>query len=141
MGKFACFFGSILTAFGCLGTWFGFTTSGVAAGSWAAFYQSLIGNVASGSLFALFTSWGMKGIFLYSSGFGIIIFSSGLLSSYFMHKKEEKKNNFSERLSSFYNDSKENCFNYFKTTKEWSSPYISSAKEKANGFFNSFFKK
>ena len=30
----------------------GFSTAGIAAGSFAAFWQSIIGNVAAGSLFA-----------------------------------------------------------------------------------------
>ena len=52
MGKKTCYFGGILSTFGYLGTWLGFTQSGVAAGSFASFIQSLIGNVASNSLFA-----------------------------------------------------------------------------------------
>ena len=139
MGKFFNIFGSILTAFGCLGTGLGFSTTGVTAGSWAAFFQSLIGNIAPGSLFAILTSLGMKGIFALSSGLGIIILSFGILTSLFNSKEEKKEKTFIENLSSFYNDSKEKSFSFFETTKKKSAPYISSAKGKATGFFNSFF--
>ena len=110
MEKFSYYFGSILTAFGCLGTWLGFSTTGVTAGSWAAFFQSLIGNVAPGSLFAILTSWGMKGVFALSSGLGIIILSFGILTSLFNSKEEKKEKTFIETLSSFYNDSKKKSF-------------------------------
>jgi hypothetical protein len=39
-------------------SWFGFTSSGVAAGSWAALWQSSIGSVAAGSTFATLQSYG-----------------------------------------------------------------------------------
>ena len=139
MGKFSYFFGSIFTAFGCLGTWLGFSTTGVTAGSWAAFFQSLIGNVAPGSLFAILTSWGMKGVFALSSGLGIIILSFGILTSLFNSKEEKKEKTFIETLSPFYNDSKKKSFSFFEKTKKKSAPYIFSAKEKATGFFNSLF--
>ena len=53
--------GSLAAAGGLGATLFGFGTAGVVAGSLAAATQATIGNVAAGSLFATFTSWGMTG--------------------------------------------------------------------------------
>jgi len=40
----------------------GFGVNGIVAGSFAATIQACIGNVAAGSAFSFFTSWGMKGL-------------------------------------------------------------------------------
>ena len=40
----------------------GFGVNGIVAGSFAATIQAYIGNVAAGSAFSFFTSWGMKGL-------------------------------------------------------------------------------
>ena len=40
----------------------GFGVNGIVAGSFAAMIQAYIGNVAAGSAFSFFTSWGMKGL-------------------------------------------------------------------------------
>ena len=51
---------------------FGFRTIGVAAGSCAAFCQSLIGNVVRGSYFAIMTCLGMTGCFIKMMVIGIV---------------------------------------------------------------------
>ena len=119
MGKKACYFGGFLSAFGYLGTWLGFTQSGVAAGSFAAFIQSLLGNVASNSLFATLTSWGMRGFFPLFSKIGLVFFVYGLVSSFF---KEEKP-----KEISFYGKTKEKVFSLFSKPKP------------KRGFFDSWF--
>jgi hypothetical protein len=43
---------------GAVLSWFGFTSSGIAAGSWAALWQSSIGNVVAGSTFATLQAYG-----------------------------------------------------------------------------------
>jgi hypothetical protein len=55
-------------------SWFGFTSSGVAAGSWAALWQSSIGNVVTGSAFATLQSYGASAVTasLGSVGVGIV---------------------------------------------------------------------
>ena len=94
MGKKTCYFGGILSASGYLGTWLGFTKAGIEAGSFAAFFQGLIGNVSSNSLFATLTSWGMKGFFSFFSKIGLVLFVYGLFSSFFTKGKTQKRNNF-----------------------------------------------
>ena len=86
MGKKTCIFGGIMATFGYLGTWLGFTTTGVASGSVAALIQGWIGNVAAGSMFATLTSWGMLGVFSFTSVFGLTIFSIGLIGALFKKK-------------------------------------------------------
>ena len=119
MGKKTCYFGGFLSAFGYLGTWLGFTQSGVAAGSFAAFVQSLIGNVASNSFFATLTSWGMRGFFPLFSKIGLVFFVYGLVSSFF---KEEKP-----KEISFFGKTKEKVFSLFSKPKP------------KRGFFDSWF--
>ena len=109
MGKKTCFLGGMLYVFGYLGTWLGFTTAGIKAGSLAAFIQSLIGNVSSGSIFAILTSWGMTGVFSFSSIFGLGIFSFGLITYFFRKEKKEPKN-FLEKLSSACGDLKKKIY-------------------------------
>ena len=139
MGKKTCFLGGIISAFGYIGTWFGFTTAGIKAGSLAAFTQGLIGNVAPGSIFAMLTSWGMTGVFAFSSVFGLAIFSFGLITYFFGTEKKEPKN-FWEKLSSTYNDSKEKTCWFISDTKNKSTPYLKKMKDKSSSFFSSLFK-
>ena len=58
----------------------GFSTIGITKFSFAAFFQSLIGNVASGSLFAKLTSLGMKGFFSYFTKLGTYLGIGGLFT-------------------------------------------------------------
>ena len=48
----------------------GFGVQGIAANSFAAMWQSYLGNVVAGSSFAFFQSLGMKGILLMIFGLG-----------------------------------------------------------------------
>ena len=66
----------------------GFGTSGIIAGSIAAGIQSLIGNVAAGSIFSTMTSFGMKGYFCCTLGFGGIITGIG---QYYKSNEEKEK--------------------------------------------------
>ena len=120
MGKKTCYFGGILSAFGYLGTWLGFTKAGIAAGSFAAFIQGLIGNVTSNSLFATLTSWGMRGFFPFFSKIGLVIFVYGLFSSFFKKEKPKKE-------TTFIGKAKENIYSLFSKPKP------------KRGFFSSFF--
>ena len=120
MGKKTCYFGGILSVFGYLGTWFGFTQSGVAAGSFAALIQSFIGNVTSNSLFATLTSWGMRGYFSYFSNIGLVIFVYGLVSSFFKEEKPKKE-------TTLFGKTKEKVYSLFSKPKP------------KRGFFDSLF--
>ena len=137
MGKKTCIFGGVMAMFGYVGTWLGFTTTGVASGSVAALIQGWIGNVAAGSMFATLTSWGMLGVFSFASVFGLTIFSIGLIGSLF--KKKEKPKTFGEKVFSFYNDSKEKTRSFYNYAKDKSQPYIKTTKEKSVGFFSGLF--
>jgi hypothetical protein len=69
----------------------GFGTAGVVGGSIAAGIQSVIGNVAAGSLFAVCTSLGMSGVFATSAAVGTILGAGGLvvyLNSNFSPEKD-----------------------------------------------------
>ena len=57
----------------------GFGTAGIVGGSIAAGIQSIIGNVAAGSLFAVCTSLGMSGVFATSAAVGTILGAGGLV--------------------------------------------------------------
>ena len=131
MGKKTCIFGGIMAIFGYVGTWLGFTTTGVASGSVAALIQGWIRNVAAGSMFATLTSWGMLGVFSYALVFGLTIFSIGLIGDLF--KKKEKPKTFGEKLFSFYNNSKEKTLSFFGRAKK------KTAKEKLVVFFSGLF--
>ena len=131
MGKKTCIFGGVMAMFGYVGTWLGFTTTGVASGSAAALIQGWIGNEADGSIFATLTSWGMLGVFSFTSVFGLTIFSIGLIGSLF--KKKEKPKTFGEKVFSFYNNSKEKTLSFFGCAKK------KTAKEKLVGFFSGLF--
>lgn len=66
----------------CVLPMIGFTAGGVAAGSCAAFWQSVIGSVSAGSLFALLQSIGAAGFgavgIIIAMGSAIITFVLGL---------------------------------------------------------------
>ena len=114
-----------MTAFGYIGTWLGFTTTGIAAGSVASFIQSLIGNVAAGSFFATLTSWGMLGLFSFSSILGPVIFSVGLLALIFNRNEENKNKN-----KKFSNGVFSDCTSYVNQSREKLVSFFVSAKEK-----------
>jgi len=48
----------------------GFTTAGIAAGSYAAYFQSLLGAIKAGSFFSVFQSYGATGFFNYVARLG-----------------------------------------------------------------------
>jgi hypothetical protein len=58
----------------------GFGLAGVGAMTAAAALQSSIGNVAAGSLFALLTSLGMKGVFIGGILGGVSLLASGFVT-------------------------------------------------------------
>ena len=55
----------------------GFGTAGIIGGSIAAGIQSIIGNVAAGSIFAVCTSLGMTGVFASSAAVGTLLVGLG----------------------------------------------------------------
>ena len=57
-------------------SFFGFTTAGVAAGSFASAWQSAIGNVAAGSWFAWYQSIAASGIWS-----GVVLPAAGVLAT------------------------------------------------------------
>ena len=59
----------------------GFGTGGIVAGSVAAGIQSLIGNVAAGSLFASLTSLGMTGTLATVAGVGAAVGTAGAVAT------------------------------------------------------------
>ena len=122
MSKFTCIVGGLMTAFGYIGTWLGFTTTGIAAGSVASFIQSLIGNVAAGSFFATLTSWGMLGVFSFFSKLGPGIISMGFLALIFKRNEENKNKKFSNGVfsdcTSYVNQSREKLVSFFVSAKE-----------------------
>ena len=56
----------------------GFGTAGIISGSVAAGIQAVIGNITAGSLFAVFTSLGMTGVFASTIAVGAILGVGGL---------------------------------------------------------------
>ena len=48
----------------------GFTASGIAAGSYAAYFQSVLGGIKAGSLFSVVQSYGATGFFSKIAGLG-----------------------------------------------------------------------
>ena len=68
----------------------GFGTAGIVGGSIAAGIQSLIGNVAAGSIFAVCTSLGMTGVFATSAAVGAILGAGGL-AAYIKNRFSPKK--------------------------------------------------
>jgi len=66
-------------------SWVGFTSSGVAASSWAALWQSSIGNVCAGSTFAALQSYGATATTatLGSVGLGVVASIAGAKAIYY----------------------------------------------------------
>ena len=120
--------GSLAAAGGLGATLFGFGTAGVVAGSAAAATQAAIGNVAAHSLFATLTSWGMLGVFSFSSILGPVIFSIGLLALIFNRNEENKyKKSFNGVIS--------NCTPYVNQSREKLVSFFVSAKKKLKTWF------
>ena len=139
MIKRNCILNGFMSAFGYIGTWFGFSIIGIFSGFLAAIIQSWIGNKIVNSTFAAYISYGIIAIFSFTTVFGLAIFSFGLFD--FLFKKKEKT--FIEKLLSFYNDIKEKILSFFNEDKEQSQPHkeiaeinINNAKEKSLPFFN-----
>ena len=68
----------------------GFGTAGIIGGSIAAGIQSAIGNVSAGSLFAVCTSLGMKGVFSSTAAVGSIL-GAGVIAAYIKGLFRQKK--------------------------------------------------
>ncbi len=148
MIKRNCILNGFMSAFGYIGTWFGFSIIGIFSGFLAAIIQSWIGNKIVNSTFATYISYGIIAVFSFTTVFGLAIFSFGLFD--FLFKKKEKT--FIEKLLSFYNDIKEKILSFFNEDKEQSQPHkeitifnyakekaeinINNAKEKSLPFFN-----
>ena len=73
IGKVALITGSVITGIALIPIAIGFGTAGIVGGSIAAAIQSIIGNVAAGSLFAVCTSLGMTGVFASTATVGAIL--------------------------------------------------------------------
>ena len=150
MSKRNCILNGFMSAFGYIGTWFGFSIIGIFSGFLAAIIQSWIGNKIVNSTFATYISYGIIAIFSFTTVFGLAIFSFGLFD--FLFKKKEKT--FIEKLLSFYNETKEKILSFFNedNDKEQSEPHkeitifnyakekaeinINNAKEKSLPFFD-----
>ena len=81
IGKGAMITGGVIAGIGLLPITLGFGSTGIVAGSVAAGVQSMIGNVAAGSVFAGLTSLGMTGTFTTMTGVGTAIGAGGLLAT------------------------------------------------------------
>ena len=78
VGIGAAITGGVIAGVALLPITLGFGTTGIVAGSVAAGIQSVIGNVAAGSVFAVCTSLGMTGVFASSAAVGAILGTGGL---------------------------------------------------------------
>ena len=93
IGKVALITGSVITGIALIPIAIGFGTAGIVGGSIAAAIQSIIGNVAAGSLFAVCTSLGMTGVFASTATVGAILGAGGLtvyINSKFFPEKDAK---------------------------------------------------
>ena len=81
----AIFIGVIFFVIGFIPISLGFGTKGIVRDSKAARIQSLIGRVSRGSFFAVCTSLGMKGVFVYTITFGVILIVGGVSSYCNLH--------------------------------------------------------
>ena len=93
IGKVALITGSVITGIALIPIAIGFGTAGIVGGSIAAAIQSIIGNVAAGSLFAVCTSLGMTGVFASTATVGAILGAGGLtvyINSKFSPEKDAK---------------------------------------------------
>ena len=82
IGKGALKIGGVIALAGLSPIALGFGSNGIVAGSVAAGIQSMIGNVAGGSIFSTLTSLGMTGTFTKILGVGAAITGGGLLTSF-----------------------------------------------------------
>ena len=93
IGKGALITGGIITGVALIPITMGFGAAGIVGGSIAAGIQSIIGNVAAGSIFAVCTSLGMTGVFATTATVGAILGSGGLVaylaSKFFAEKDAE----------------------------------------------------
>ena len=78
IGKGALITGGIITGVALIPITMGFGAAGIVGGSIAAGIQSIIGNVAAGSIFAVCTSLGMSGVFASTAAVGAILGVGGL---------------------------------------------------------------
>ena len=78
--KYAMTTGIAVTLVGAIPIIGGFGLAGITAGSVAAAVQSMIGNVAAGSVFALCTSLGMTGAFVGTTAVGTIVGTGGFIA-------------------------------------------------------------
>ena len=80
IGKGVFVIGSLISSCGYFPTLLGFGQTGIVGNSFASFFQSFIGNVSAGSIFAKLTSFGMKGVFAKLTNWGTCIGFSGLFT-------------------------------------------------------------
>ena len=88
MIKRNCILNGFMSAFGYIGTWFGFSIIGIFSGFLAAIIQSWIGNKIVNSTFAAYISYGIIAVFSFTTVFGLAIFHSGCLIFYLRKKKK-----------------------------------------------------
>jgi hypothetical protein len=83
----------VTAATGGILTWFGFTSSGIAAGSAAAISQASVGNIVAGSTFATLQSLGASGVFygLGAAG-GIGLAAGGVYGGIKLYQHFKNKN-------------------------------------------------
>ena len=91
IGKVALIAGGVITGVALVPIALGFGTAGIVGGSIAAGIQSLIGNVAAGSLFATCTSLGMTGAFASTAAVGGALLGAGELAEYLQKKFDPKE--------------------------------------------------
>jgi len=82
--------GGVIAGIALIPITLGFGGAGIVAGSVAAGIQAAIGNVAAGSVFAIFTSLGMTGVFASSAAVGAILGAGGL-AAYIKGRFDAKK--------------------------------------------------
>ena len=73
IGIGAAITGGVIAGVALLPITLGFGTAGIVGGSIAAGIQAAIGNVAAGSIFAVFTSLGTSGVFATTAAVGEIL--------------------------------------------------------------------
>jgi len=88
MIKRNCILNGFMSAFGYIGTWFGFSIIGIFSGFLEAIIQSWIGNKIVNSTFAAYISYGIIAVFSFTTVFGLAIFHSGCLIFYLRKKKK-----------------------------------------------------
>ena len=108
--KGAAIGGAILSGLALTPVAIGFGSAGIAAGSFAAFIQSMIGNVTAGGVFATMTSFGMTGVYTTTAaasgtaaGGSVLIY---LYKKIFGHDPEEDANKILEIINNRENPAK-----------------------------------